>query len=341
EYTEVWAERTFGKEVAAEMASIQNDYYRLAAAGKPEHVDKVAYSLSEETLSHYANRSKVPKPPHEPDQIRTVAFSTDPVKKRLAAYQDLARRAEALKERIPERLQDAYFQLILYPVCGAARMNEKHLYARMGDGKRATDAYEEIQRLTEIYNKQMAGGKWDGMMDWRPRDRKVFDMPDINSEASKGGGDSQAAAPLAVVSVDGLKLHSSNLHIIPGLGVDGQSLSRADVTGVSYPVDDIQSAPQASVELKLPAGRRRVFVLCMPGHAIHEGRGLRTAISLADSAPVIQDVDVPAYSPAFNQSVLCGYSVAEAEFDLESDGPCTLTLSLLDPGLAVSKIIVY
>jgi len=162
-------------------------------------------------------------------------------------------------------------------------------------------------------------------------------MPDINTEL---GGEAQTE-PLAVVSVDELTLLNEDLYIIPGLGVDGRSLSRADVTGASYSTNDVTSAPQASMELELPAGRRRVLVLCMPGHAIHEGRGLRTAISLADSAPVIQDVDVPAYSPAFNQSVLCGYSVAEAEFDLESDGPCTLTLSLLDPGLAVSKIIVY
>jgi hypothetical protein len=101
------------------------------------------------------------------------------------------------------------------------------------------------------------------------------------------------------------------------------------------------SAPQASVELTLPAGRRRVLVLCMPGHAIHEGRGLRAAISLGDSAAVIKDVDLPAYSPAFNQSVLCGYSVAEAEFDLKVDGPCTLRLALLDPGLAISRVVVY
>jgi hypothetical protein len=53
------------------------------------------------------------------------------------------------------------------------------------------------------------------------------------------------------------------------------------------------------------------------------------------------DVAAPAYSDSWNQSVLCGYSVAEAEFDLEADGTCTLRSGLLDPGLASSRIVVY
>jgi len=337
-YVQEWAERTFGKEVAAEIASIQNEYYRLAAAGKPEHVDKVAYSVGETTLSNYANLSKIPSPPREPERIDKVAFSTNEIKQRLTAYQDIARRAEVLKDQIPEHLQDAYYQLILYPVSGAARMNEKHLYARMGNGKRAVEAYDEIQRLTEVYNKEISGGKWDGMMDWRPRERKVFDMPEINTSKT---GDAPQDEPLAVVSVNELQLNSKDLHIIPGLGIDGRSLSRIDVAGASVSPDDLKSAPQASIELKLPAGHRRVLVMCVPAHAIHEGRALRTAISLGDSTPVIVDVDAPAYADAWVQSVLCGYSVAEAEFDLETDGTCTLRFGLMDPGLAISRIAVY
>lgn len=337
DYTQAWAERTFGKEVAEEIAFIQNEYYRLAAAGKPEHVDKVAFSVGETTLSNHANLSKTPRPPQEPPRVDGVAFSDTAIKQRLTDYQRIVQKAEALKTQIPERLQDAYFQLILYPVCGAALMNEKHLYARMGDGKRAAAAYKEIQRLTEYYNQGMSGGKWNGMMDWRPRDRKVFDMPAINTEA----GGAPQAEPLAVVSVDELTLRSEDLYIIPGLGIDGRSLSRTDVTGSSYSTNDVRLAPQASVELKLPVGHRRVLVRCMPGHAIHEGRGLRVAVSLGYSAPVIQNVDLPAYSDAFNKSVLCGYSVAEAEFDLKTNGSCTLRLALLDPGLAISRIVFY
>jgi hypothetical protein len=308
-YVKAWAERTFGKEVAGEIASIKNEYYRLAVPGKPEHIDQVTFTDSE-------------------------------MKQRLADYQNIMRRAEVLKERIPEHLQDAYYQLILYPVSGAALMNEKHLYARMGDGKRAVAAHEEIQRLTEIYNKEIAGGKWDGMMDWQPRGHKhkVFHMPEINTNQTDAAPQPE---PLAVVSVDELQLHSQDLHIIPGLGLDNQSLSRVDFTAASIPPNEFRSAPQASVELKLPTGRRRVQLICVPTLAIHEGRALRTAIRLGESEPVIVDVDAPEFTRDWKKKVIRGYTTVEAEFDLKTDGPCTLRLGLLDPGLAISRVVIY
>lgn len=308
-YVRAWAERTFGKEAAEEIASIKAEYYRLATDGKPEHINQLAFSDSE-------------------------------MKQRLAAYQSIARRAEALKAKIPERLQDAYFQLILYPVCGADLMNEKHLYARMGDGKRAADAYEKIQRLTEVYNQEMAGGKWNGMMDWHPHNHTVFDMPEINAEYDKTGGEPEAE-PLAVVSVDELTLHSKDLQIIPGLGLDGRSLSRINFTGMSYDESDAESAPMASVELKLPAGRRRIQLVCVPTLAIHEGGALRTAIRLGKSAPILVDADAPEFTREWKKKVRRGYTTVEAEFDLKTDGPCTLRLALLDPGLAISRIVIY
>ena len=45
-----------------------------------------------------------------------------------------------------------------------------------------------------------------------------------------------------------------------------------------------QQAPFAEYEVKLPAGQRTVEVICTPTHRIHEGRGLRYAISFGDEA---------------------------------------------------------
>ncbi len=159
-----WVARTFGQAHADPIVSIMTEYYRLAAAGKPEHVDRVRYSQAE-------------------------------AEARLEAYADIAERARQLESRMPERLRDAYFQLVLYPVVGAAKMNEKHLYARenqrlaaMGQPEavefaaKSRAAHEAIEQLTERYNKQIAGGKWDGMMDMAPRGRGVFRMPGLVSD---------------------------------------------------------------------------------------------------------------------------------------------------------------
>ena len=42
-----WAAKTFGNNVADEIGAIKQEYYRLAAAGKPEHVSFVTYTNEE------------------------------------------------------------------------------------------------------------------------------------------------------------------------------------------------------------------------------------------------------------------------------------------------------
>jgi hypothetical protein len=69
----------------------------LAASGKPEHIDSIQFSERE-------------------------------INERLKKYRDIARKAENLKNHIPKRLQSAYFELILYPVLGAANINKKKYF---------------------------------------------------------------------------------------------------------------------------------------------------------------------------------------------------------------------
>ena len=43
-------------------------------------------------------------------------------------------------------------------------------------------AYEKIQSLAAQYS-SLEGGKWDGMMSSHPRDRHVFKMPRLATDA--------------------------------------------------------------------------------------------------------------------------------------------------------------
>jgi len=146
DYAFTWAEQTFGKPAAAQIAEIKAEYYKLAASGKPEHMNFVPRTMKE-------------------------------FNERLAAYSKLVQQAEALQPQIPARLQDAYFQLILYPVKGAAKLNEKIIDLVKKDFQGAVDSYREITAMTETYNTGIAGGKWKGMMDDSPREQAVFDEP--------------------------------------------------------------------------------------------------------------------------------------------------------------------
>ena len=152
------------------MAEIKQEYYRLAAGGKPEHVFDVAYT----------NREK--------DQ-------------RISDYRALAAKVDELKGSIPSELLDAYFQLIEYPVKGAANINIKTFRAAQSlelakQGERdkalayadeAREAFRQIADLTSYYNKTMAGGKWDGMMSYKPRNLSQFNMPKTATDATING----------------------------------------------------------------------------------------------------------------------------------------------------------
>ena len=79
-------------------------------------------------------------------------------------WQSLVARCEALKEQIPAEAQDAFYQLVYYPTVASAGVAHIYNAATVGDSLAVCELMAKDQRLTDYYNKVMAGGKWDGMM---------------------------------------------------------------------------------------------------------------------------------------------------------------------------------
>lgn len=147
-----WSTATFGPENSKEIASILKEYYQLTGQTKPEHISRVNFTETER-------------------------------KRRLTAYDDLMKQAEALYGKLPQRQRDAFFQLVLYPVKGAALIEQKRDYSVWGDAQKAIDAYDQIQQITDTYNTKIAGGKWNNMMNSRPHNLSVFARPDAQKLA--------------------------------------------------------------------------------------------------------------------------------------------------------------
>ncbi|MFF8971914.1 glycosyl hydrolase 115 family protein [Streptomyces sp. NPDC014995] len=150
-----WAGRQFGRRHAGEIAAIRTEYYRLAAERRPEFIDRGIFS---------------------------VVHHGDEAGRRLAAYDRLLERVRAVGAKLPEAYRDAFFELVEYPVHGAYLMNLKYYWAdrnalavRQGRGagtNRFADlahaAHAEEVALTQRYNTQVAGGKWDGIVNPYP-----------------------------------------------------------------------------------------------------------------------------------------------------------------------------
>jgi hypothetical protein len=150
-----WAGRQFGRRHGREIAAIRTEYYRLAAELRPEFI--------------------------APGLI-SVVHHGDEAGRRTTAYAQLLERARALGAKLPEAYRDAYFELVEYPVHGAYLMNLKYYWAdrnalarRQGRGagtNRFADLAEAAHAteaaLTKRYNTEVAGGKWDGIVNPYP-----------------------------------------------------------------------------------------------------------------------------------------------------------------------------
>lgn len=79
-------------------------------------------------------------------------------------WTNLELRAEALREKIPADLQDAFYQLVYYPVVASAGVAKIYNSASIGDEENIHLLMEKDRKLSEYYNDSIAGGKWRGMM---------------------------------------------------------------------------------------------------------------------------------------------------------------------------------
>ncbi len=150
EYTRSWAQREFGPAHAAEIADIVAKYTKYNGRRKPELIDPTTFSLV-----NY----------HEADRV-------------LAEWKAITTLAEKIYDKLPENAKDAFYQLVLHPTKASAIVTELYitagrnrLYAeqkRAGTNdvaQRVRDLFQQDAELSRYYNREMAGGKWNHMMD--------------------------------------------------------------------------------------------------------------------------------------------------------------------------------
>lgn len=159
-HLENWAAREFGEQNAKPIVDILNEYYRLASVRRPEHM-----GFNRVEVSGYPRGGLMP--------VATPEFTENEACERLEDYDKIEKAAAELATNISPERADAYYQLVEYPVRAASQMNKKLLLA----GQPALNAYNEIVRLTDRYNKKIANGKWNLMMDMKPRKLPVFEPP--------------------------------------------------------------------------------------------------------------------------------------------------------------------
>ena len=321
-YSRDWAARTFGEDVASDIHAIKMAYYRLGIAAKPEHVQ----------LCHFDH-------------------SNAEIDARIAEYQDLYDKAVALRSRIPASLRNAYYELIEYPVCASTDQNIKLLRARQsfvyawaGQGekalayaKEAQTAFEGIKTLTTKYNTGIAGGKWQGMMDYKPNNWSQHLMPAVATADDVATQQSSILQPdVYILSGGSYTSASASVKRINGLGVEGS-------TATVWPLDmkaytSTSSAPYAEYIVPVKKGLNVIQVRCLPTFPINTSYDLRAGISVDGKAASVISIKVSAMTDTWDETVALGFFPASVHYNSTEDGTVSIRVSFMDPGLCISAV---
>jgi hypothetical protein len=166
DFTEKWAEKTFGPACPKEIADIITKTTKYNGRRKPELLSPSTYSLV-----NYGEAEKV-----------------------VTDFRILAEKAAQIYDLLPAEMHDSFYHLVLFPVKASSIVNELYftagkneLYARQGRAK-TNELAEKTEKLFSAdtilmgyYNRKYAGGKWNHFMDQPVLGYKSWADPRVNS----------------------------------------------------------------------------------------------------------------------------------------------------------------
>jgi hypothetical protein len=205
EWSTTWTAQQFGPTQAAAIASLVTDYAKFNGRRKPELLDQTTYSVTD-----YREAENI-----------------------VSTYNADAMTAQTIANALPSTVQDAFYQLVQYPVEAVANLNEMYaadatnlLYAGQGRASAADQAttvatdFTKDGTLSTYYNKTMAGGKWDHMMDQTHIGYTTWSDPATQTQPSTKSVSPGTAASMGV-GIEGSSNwwpNSTSMAVLPELG---------------------------------------------------------------------------------------------------------------------------
>ena len=315
----------YGKRYEKDFQALLDEYYRLAWSRKPEFMgwerewDRPWLANIMDTDFSFTNYSQA--------------------QRRLADYRAVSDLADRLLRGLPEACRPSFFELLAYPAKGAYQMNRKFLLAQLNHekaaagepgqaewaGQQAQAAYDSIEALTAIYNRQL-DGKWNEMMHLAPAiNAKFQNMPPVTLT---GAAPEPVDLTPQAVTLEGCMTVplADSPGRIEGIGYDWVSL---EITDLSFALPAI------------PADSVTVHVWTVPFWPLYEGVGNRYSIALDEAGPVEVSNKFVEYADSWKDQVLCNGVEAVVTFPVDrSARKHSLRLQAVDPGQIVQKIVI-
>ena len=305
-----WLTREFGDKYADDLLNVMNEYYRLAYIRKPEFMGN---TRTEESNPAWR-------------VVKDLPWSEEQILERINEYKKIDVKVREISGTLPAEKRDAWFQLVEYPVLGAAAMNYKHLYGQLArhgkaEWSKSDAAYDQIVALTQKYN-SLADGKWNMMMDFRPRRLAVFDrVPQVKAET-------------------GLVRQESILYLFNGADFNSVVGEQPILHGLGYQSKAVNVLPNSSLTFHFETSNTdslKITVALVPNHPIN-GRQIRYSIALNDEKPQVFDYRTEGRSEEWKENVLTNQATRTSIHLPVKSGKQTLYITALDEGVMVDQI---
>ncbi len=325
-----WAEREFGGDHAQEIGGIMADYYRLNFQRRPEHL-----------------QWWMPK-----EAPRASALSDAEVQARLDEFNGLAKRVVKAAHQITSAQDNAFFELISYPVFGARLANERFfLGERGGDAiAEAMSADRQLREdLTIHFNDEIADGKWRGVMalepadnDWKSMRIAKWEVPKYSRPPAVAAG----AGGFIALEVEHFTRKAdrdgAGWAVVLGLGRTGEGAVAVFPTTASSVESDRIATTASHLDYDVTFGAAGNFPLTaylVPAHPI-SGSALRFAIALDDALPQIVALEFKDGAAEWAQGVVDNTRTVTTTLRVPTPGAHTLKIFMVDAGVVLDKIVV-
>jgi len=339
DHLQVFMQREFGAENAIRLSHIMQTYYHLANQRKPEFM---GWSRVEE-----------PGAPGGKTPIIDTEFSQEEAEARIQAYANIEGQVRSINESLTGAQRTSFFQLVLYPVVGASMLNQKMLYAQMARQAEAANlpetaatyaaasifAYQEIKRLTAIYNSDIANGKWYKFMNDHPRDLNVFKEPLLPERLKNVVPKSilHTSVVLRSATVNNLEENDQRVSF-------PASIARPDArpSGLGHSLSAIRLKKGDVLDYTFTttsSGNAELCVCTLPNYAL-DGGALRYELVLNDGNPIRINTQTQGRSEAWKLRVLRNQSVVRIKLSDLKPGVQKLKLIALDDDVMPDQIML-
>ena len=306
-----WLEREFGSNCAEELLPAMEAHYQLSYIRKPEFMGN---TREEERDPKY----KV---------IKDLPWSEQTISERLRSYTVLSDVVERMESNIPADRQDAYFQLVKYPVQAAAQMNRKILTAQFArhskaDWRQSDAAFDSIASLTQQYN-SLQNGKWNRMMDFQPRKLPVFKRVEHTSATEPMMTDRKM-----LCKWNAMECTYGKPVPYEGLGYERKAAGIRKGSSLTFAFDDY-GKDSVEVEIRL-----------LPSHPLDE-KQLRFAISVDEAVPQTVSYETKGRSEEWKENVLRNQAIRKVTLPINKQASHKLVITALDEGVVLDQVMLY